>query len=70
MYTYTCIEESKFGRTISHTDRKYVSNSHSLNDEYHVFDYQLDQWVVEKLFQNSDEAAMRELKLYIEEWEK
>ena len=30
----------------------------------------LDQWGVEKLFQNSDEAITTELKLYIEYWEK
>ena len=46
------------------------SHSHSRNDEDHAFDYQLEQWGVEKLFQNSDEAITRELKLLIEEWEK
>ena len=50
-----------------------VKTAHTVtlwNDEYHVFDYQLDQWGVENLFQNSDEAITRELKFYIEDWEK
>ena len=70
VYTYACIEEARCGRTLSHTDSKDGSHSHSWNDEDHAFDYQLDQWGVEKLFQNSDEAITRELKLYIEEWVK
>ena len=55
------------GRTLPHTDSTYGSKSHSWNDQYRAFDYQLDQWGVEKLFQNSDEAITIELKLYIEE---
>ena len=56
--------------TLSHTYSKYGSHSHSWNDEYHAFGYQLDQWGVENLFQNSDEAITREFKFYIETWEK
>ena len=52
--------------TISHTYFKDVSHSHYWNDEDNDFDYQLDQWGVEKLFQNSDESITRGLKLYIE----
>ena len=70
MYTSACIEETKFGKTLSHTYSKDGSHSYSWNDEYHAIDYKLDQWGVEKLFQNLDEAITRELKLYIEEWEK
>ena len=70
MYTSACIEEARIGSTLSHTDSKDGSHSHSWNYEYHAFDYQLDQWGVEKLFQNSDEAITRELKFYIEEWGK
>ena len=70
MYTSACIEEVRIGRTLSHTDGKDGSHSHSQNDEEHVFKYQLDQWGVEKLFQNSEEAIIRELKFYIEDWEK
>ena len=69
VYTSDCIEESRIGRTISHTNSQYGSQSHSWNDEDHNFEYQLDQWGVEKLFQNSDEAIIRELKLYIKDWE-
>ena len=65
VYTSTCIEEARTGRTISNTYSKDGSHSHSWNDEDHAFDYQLYQWGVEKLFQNSDEAITRELKLYI-----
>ena len=58
------------GRTLSHTYSKYGSHSHSWNDEDHILDYQLDQQGVERLFQNSYEEIIRELKLYIEDWEK
>ena len=68
MYTSVFIEEASIGRTLYHTDNKNGSHSHSWNDEDHAFDYQLDQWGVENLFQNSDEAIIRELKLYIEDW--
>ena len=47
------------GRTLSHTDSKDGSHSHSWNDEDHAFDYQLDQWDVDKLFPNEDEAITR-----------
>ena len=70
MYKYACIEESRIGRNLSHIDSKYGSHSHTWNDEDQTFDYQLDQWGVEKLFKNADEAITRELKMYIEEWEK
>ena len=70
VYTSVCIKEARIGRNLPHTDIKNVSHSYSWNDEYHAFDYQLDQWGVDKLFHNSDEAITRELKLYIEEWEK
>ena len=69
LYTSAYIEEESIVRTLSHTDSKDGSYSHSWNDEDHAFGYQLYQWDVEKLFQNSDEAITSELKLYIEEWE-
>ena len=49
---------------------KNGSHINSWNDEYHYFENELDQLVVEKLFQNSDEVIIRELKLYIEYWGK
>ena len=54
VYKSSCIEESRIGRTLSCTDSKDGSHSHSWNDEYHTFDNQLDQLGVDKLFQNSD----------------
>ena len=66
MYTSACIEEARIGRTVSHTDSKNGSHSHYWNDEDHAFEYQLDQWGVYKLSQNSNEAITIELKLYIE----
>ena len=66
MYTSDCIEESRILRTLSHTESTYGSQSHSRNDADHAFDYQLDQWGVEKFFKNSDKAITRELKIYIE----
>ena len=70
MYKSTCIEEARIGRTLSHTDTNNGSHSHTWNDEDQAFDYQLDQWGVEKLFPNEDEAITRELKMCIEELEK
>ena len=70
MYTSACIEEVRIGRSLSDIDTNNGSHSHTCNYDDQAFDYQLDQWGVEKLFQNSDEAITRELKLYIEEWEK
>ena len=69
VYTSDSIEEARIGRTLSHIDSKDGSCSHSCNDEDHAFNYQLYQWSVEKLFHNSDEAIIRELRLYIENWE-
>ena len=66
MYTYACIEETRIRRTLSHTDSKDGSHINSWNDEDHAFDYHLDQWGVEKLIQNSDEAITIALKFYIE----
>ena len=70
VYTSACIEEASIGRSLSHTDTNNFSHSHTWNDEYQAFDYQLYQWGVEKLFPNEDEAITREMKVYIEEWEK
>ena len=52
------------GRSLSHTDTKNGSHSHTWNDEEQAFDYQLYQWGVEKLFPNEYEAITRELKIY------
>ena len=68
LYTSACIEEARIGRSLSHTDTKNGSHNHTWNDGYQAFDYQLDQWGVEKLFPNEDKAITRELKMYIEEW--
>ena len=65
VYTSFCIEYASIGRNLSHTDSKYGSHSHTWNDEDHAFDYQIHQWGVDKLFQNSYEVIIRELKLYI-----
>ena len=59
MYASTCIEEAMIGSNLSHTYSKNGSHSHSWNDEYHAYDYQLYQWGVERLFQNSDELIIR-----------
>ena len=69
MYKSAYIEEAIIGRNISNTDSKDVSHSHSCNNEDHYFDYQLDQWGIEKLFQSSDEVIIRELKLFVEDRE-
>ena len=54
VYTYARIEESSIERTFYHTDKKDGSHIHSWNDEDDAFDYQLNQWGVEKMFHNSD----------------
>ena len=64
------LKKASIGWTLYHTDSKDGSHSNSWNYEDHDFDYKLDQWGVEKLFQNSDEAITTELKFYIEYWEK
>ena len=68
MYKSACIEEARIGRSLSDIDTNNGSHSHTWNDEDQDFDYQLDQWGVEKFFPNEDEAITRELKMYIEEW--
>ena len=70
VYTSACIEEERIGRSLSRTYTNNGSHSHTCNDGYQAFDYQLDQWGVDKLFPNEDEAITRELKTYMEEWEK
>ena len=69
VYISAFIEEARIRRALSHTDSKDGSHSHSWNDEDHAFDYQLDQWGFENLFQNSDEVIIRNLKVYIENWD-
>ena len=69
VYTSACVEESRIGINISNTYSKDSSHINSWNDEDNNFDCQLDQWGVEKLFQNSDEVIIRELKMYVEDWE-
>ena len=63
VYTYCFIEEAMIGRNLYYTDSKDGSYSNSWNGKDHDFDYHLNQWGVDKLFQNSDEAIIRELKL-------
>ena len=70
VYTYTCIEEAIFLRTLSNTDSKDGSQSHSWYDNDHAFEYQSYQRGVEKLFHNSDEVIIIELKMYVEDREK
>ena len=53
---------------LSHTDSNDGSHIHTWNDEDQAFDYQLDQWGVEKFFPNAGELIIRELKMYIEKW--
>ena len=67
VYIFACIEEARIGRTLYCTDSKDGSHRHPWNDEDQAFDYQLDQWGVDKLFQNSHEAIIRELKWYIKD---
>ena len=66
MYIYDFIEETRMWRTLSHKYSKDGSHSHSWNYEDHAFDYKLDQCGADRLFQNLDEAIIRELKLYNE----
>ena len=68
VYTSACIEEARIGRSVSDTYTNNSSHSHTWNNDYQAFDYQLDQWGVGKLFHNQDEAITRELKMYIEKW--
>ena len=58
------------GRNLSCTYSNNGSYSHTWKDEDQAYKYKLDQWGIEKLFPNADEAIIRELKMYIEEWRK
>ena len=70
MYKYDCIEEARIGKTLPKTDINDGSQSHCWNDGDYDFEYQLDQWGVERLFHNLDEVLIRELKMYVEYREK
>ena len=70
VYTSACIEEEKIGKTLLNRNSKDVSHSHSWNEDDHTFDYQLYQRIVDKLFQNPYEVIIRDLKMYIVDWEK
>ena len=70
MYTSACIEEERIGRSLYDIDTNNGSHSHTWNDEDQAFGYQLDKWGVDKLLPNQGETITRELKIYIEEWEK
>ena len=67
-YISAWTEEEISGKTLTNMDSKDGSHSHSWNYEDHAFRYQLYQWGVEKLLQNSDEVIIREKKLYVEDW--
>ena len=69
MYTYDFIEEEMIVRTLSHTYSKDGSHSHSWNDKYRAFEYQLYQWDVDTLFKNSDEVIIVGLEFYAEDWQ-
>ena len=70
VYKSACIGAERIIRTLSHTYIKDSSHIHSWNDEDHAFDYQLDHWGVDRLFQNSYEVIIKRLQLYIEDREK
>ena len=59
VYTSTCIEEERIGRSVYDTDTNNGSHSHTCNDYDQAFEYQLDHWGVEKLLHNQDEAITR-----------
>ena len=67
VYTHACIEKAIIGRNLSNTYIKDSSRSQCLNDQDHVFGYQVYQWGVEKMFQHSDEVIIRELKVHVED---
>ena len=55
-----------------HSDRQLNDNcsSHTWNEEDDDFDKQLEKWGVGKVFSNQSEPVKRELRAYIEDWEK
>ena len=60
------LKKQGIGRSLSDIDTNNGSHSHTWNDDDQAFDYQLDQWGVEKMFHSQYEAITRELKMYIE----
>ena len=59
LYKSGCIEGAIFGKTISNTDSKDGSQSHSCSNEDNTFYYQLYQYGVENLFHNPEEVIIR-----------
>ena len=43
VYTSSCIEEARIGRSVSHKYTNNGSHSHTWNDDDQAFGYQLDQ---------------------------
>ena len=70
VYTSACIESARIEQYQS--DKQLYDNcsSHTWNEEDYAFDHKLDKWGVDRLFSEHPEPVKRELRAYIEDWEK
>ena len=70
VYTSACIESARI--ELYHSDKQFNDNcsSHTWNEEDDAFDHQLEKWGMEKVFSEHSEPVKRDLRAYIEDWEK
>ena len=70
VYTSACIESARIEQ--NQADKQLYDNisSHSWNEENEAFDHQLDVWGVDRIFSDSPASVKRDLRAYIEDWEK
>ena len=70
VYTSSCIESARIEQY--HSDKQLNDNcsSNTWNEEYDSFDHQLEKWGVGKLSSDHSESVKRDLRAYIEYWER
>ena len=70
VYTSACIESARIEQY--QADKQLYENcsSHTWNEEDYTFDHQLNKWGVDRVFSEHPEPVKRELRAYIEDWEK
>ena len=70
VYTSACIESARIEKC--HSDKQLNENcsSHTWNEEDDALDHQLEKLGAEKVFSEHSEHVKRDLRAYIEEWER
>ena len=70
VYTSDCIESARIEQYNPDKQLNDNCSSHTWNEEDDVFDQQLETLGVRKLFSDNSEPVKRELRDYIEGWER